>query len=71
MRIMLLSVQLPYQMSHTRCPALVNEVMEFIRFALSYAKSAIRAEIQKCDAPKEIQWLHGQVQDHHYKLCKK
>jgi len=39
-------------MSHTRCPTLVNEVMEFILFALSYAKPEIRAEIQKCVTPK-------------------
>jgi len=56
-------------MPHMRCPTLVNEVMEFI--LLSYAKSEVRAEIQKCVVPKEIQWLHGLAQNHHYKLCKK
>jgi hypothetical protein len=55
-------------MSHTRCPTAVNEVMEFILFALSYAKLAIHAEIRKCVTPKETQWLYGQFQNHHYKL---
>jgi hypothetical protein len=58
-------------MPHTRCPTLVNEVMEFILFVLSYAKPEILAEIHKCVVPKEIQWLHGLAQNHNYKLCKK
>jgi len=42
-------------MPHTRSPTAVNDVMEFILFVLSYAKSATHAEIRKCVAPKEIQ----------------